>query len=39
MLCIARELSKPLAVFETVWLPGPINLALYASRSQQVSVA
>lgn len=38
VLCIARELSKPL-VFETAWLPGPINLALYDSRSQQVNVA
>lgn len=23
-----RELSKPLVVFETIWLPGPINSAL-----------
>ena len=26
-----RELSKPLVVFETIWLPGPINSALYDS--------
>lgn len=26
-----RELSKPLVVFETIWLPEPINSALCVS--------
>lgn len=38
VLCVAMEVSKPVVAFEAIWLPGPINSALYNSGSQQVSV-